>query len=156
MTNSTDPSARPRRTWPRRIVVIVTLLTLGFVGVKLQQGRSQRETIRWIKEAGGSVHPDPINSTRTWEMLNLFPVQIDRVNVRDAKDISPLANMKSITSLEVFALGAKDLAPLSLLTRLESLYLYRIEGEDVTPLSNLKNLKRLTLARSNVRDISPL
>ena len=71
-------------------------------------------------------------------------------------DLSPLANLTNLTELRLFINGISDLSPLANLTSLTELTLFRNNIEDLGPLTNLVNLKRLSLSNNDISDVTPL
>ena len=74
-------------------------------------------------------------------------------------DLSPLANLTSLTQLELTG-AFSDITPLGNLTELRSLFLSPTEEgaylTDLSPLANLKDVENLVLYVREVTDISPL
>ena len=75
---------------------------------------------------------------------------------KDLKDISKLAGLTALTTLDLSGTGVEDVTPLSGLTALTWLRLWDTGVEDVTPLSGLTALKSLQLWDTGVEDVTPL
>ena len=72
-------------------------------------------------------------------------------------DISPLAGLTKLTSLQMGGVVIDDLSAVAGLQNLISLTVFNGEQAlDLTPLAGLKNLQSLTLRNNKITDISPL
>ena len=72
-------------------------------------------------------------------------------------DISPLAGLTKLTSLQMGGVVIDDLSAVSGLQNLISLTVFNGEQAlDLTPLAGLKNLQALTLRNNKITDVSPL
>ncbi len=72
-------------------------------------------------------------------------------------DLSVIANLTNLESLQMAGVVVDDLSPLAKLDRLMSLTLYNGDQPlDLTPLANLTNLQALTLRNNKITDLSPL
>ena len=71
-------------------------------------------------------------------------------------DISPLANLKNLTRLDIFDSDISDISPLKNLTNLTFLRLIDNNISDISPLENLTELSDLDLCYNKISDISPL
>ena len=72
-------------------------------------------------------------------------------------DISPLAGLTKLTSLQMGGVVIDDLSAVADLQNLISLTVFNGEQAlDLTPLAGLKNLQSLTLRNNKITDISPL
>ena len=85
--------------------------------------------------------------------INLEFLHIGRSEV---SDLTPLAGLKSLTGLKLFANRIRDITPLAGLINLEVLELQDNQIEDISPLAGLVNLKRLNLGENQIVDISSL
>lgn len=76
----------------------------------------------------------------------------------EVKDLSPLAALKNLLSLNLQGCPLEDLTPLGKLPRLTNLYLERALGSDVdlAPLAQAPALVELTLESNELGDLSPL
>jgi len=91
----------------------------------------------------------PLAGMTKLESLQLGGLVID--------DLSIVANMPNLKSLTVFGGGKlSDITPLSGLTRLQALTLRGNAISDITPLSGLTNLLYLDLQANQVTDVSAL
>ena len=72
-------------------------------------------------------------------------------------DISPLAGLSKLTSLQMGGVVIDDLSAVSGLQNLISLTVFNGEQAlDLTPLAGLSNLQALTLRNNKITDVSPL
>ena len=72
-------------------------------------------------------------------------------------DLSVIANLTNLESLQMAGVVVDDLSPLGRLDRLMSLTLYNGDQPlDLSPLSGLVNLVALTLRNNKISDLSPL
>ena len=71
-------------------------------------------------------------------------------------DVSPLAELTQLTSLNLQNNNISDLSPFAELTQLTSLNLQDNNISDVSPLAELTQLTSLVLQRNNISDVSPL
>ncbi len=71
-------------------------------------------------------------------------------------DVSPLAHLGQLRTLNMADCQILDIHPLGNLTRLESLRLHHNQIEDITPLANLTTLTDLWLIGNQIADIRPL
>jgi len=72
-------------------------------------------------------------------------------------DLTPLASLSHLVSLEIIHAPVRDLAPLSRIPRLQSLVLANTGVQDVSPLRALTSLRRLDLSQNPMlRDVGPL
>ena len=80
------------------------------------------------------------------------------LNGNQISDLSPLANLTNLTSLELYAnmIQISDISPLASLTNLTYLGLWSNQISDISPLANLTNLTSLHLQLNQISDISPL
>ena len=94
-----------------------------------------------------------VNLTR----LNLNAVWVDNEwHQNPISDVSPLAALTQLTSLNLNSTAVSDVYPLSGLTQLTELYLGGTAVSDVSPLAALTQLTRLNLNSTAVSDVSPL
>ena len=71
-------------------------------------------------------------------------------------NLTPLAGLTQLHTLELYGNQISDLSPLAGLTGLLNLHLDFNNISDLTPLSELSKLEHLTLNQNNVTDVSPL
>lgn len=72
-------------------------------------------------------------------------------------DISPLAGLTNLTSLQMGGVVISDLSAVSNMQNLISLTVFNGEQPlDLTPLANLTNLQALTLRNNKITNVSPL
>ncbi|MEW6752679.1 MAG: leucine-rich repeat domain-containing protein [Candidatus Latescibacterota bacterium] len=72
------------------------------------------------------------------------------------RDLSPLAGLVHLTSLDLTNNPVEDLSPLAGLTSLQYLFLDGTPVADLSPLTGLTRLVQLNLAHARVADLSPL
>jgi Leucine-rich repeat (LRR) protein len=97
------------------------------------------------------------NLTNLTHLDICMEIEINSNNI----DISPLENLKKITTIKLDSLKISDISPLTNLNNLTYLFLHRSSISDITrfsitPLSNLTNLKELFLGHNFISDITPL
>ena len=71
-------------------------------------------------------------------------------------DLTPLASLTALETLDVAATKVADATPLSGLTALQTLNLSTTQVADLTPLAGLTALKTLKLSSTQVADLTPL
>ncbi len=76
--------------------------------------------------------------------------------VHDIDDISLLASLTDLTSLDLSGNDISDISPLASLTDLTVLDLSWNDIDDISPLASLTNLTVLNLSGNDISDISPL
>ena len=81
-------------------------------------------------------------------VLNLSETQVS--------DVSALANLTNLQSLDLMSTRISDISPLASLTNLQSLYLMNTQVSDVLALVSLTNLQSLLLMNTQVSDVSAL
>ena len=97
--------------------------------------------------------------------VNLMSLELDAawwngdrwVNLNAIEDLTPLAGLTNLTSLNLDGSGIHDLSPLANLKELESLHLWNNKITDLTPLAGLTSLTVLDVGSNDeLSDISPL
>ena len=88
------------------------------------------------------------------KMTNLQDLAIDFNG--SITDLSPLMNLKQLTTLDFSKDAVSALSPLAGLTQLTDLTLSNNQVADLSPLAHLTQLANLTILRNQVRDLSPL
>jgi len=81
--------------------------------------------------------------------------QLTRVKVR-VHDISALATLTGLTTINLDGTSITDLTPLSGLSALKSLSLDKTFINDLTPLSKLRSLESLSIIGAHVSDLTPI
>lgn len=71
-------------------------------------------------------------------------------------DISPLSELKNLTTLGIYGNAVHDLRPLSKLTQLKKLYFNRNHITDISPIEKLNQLTELYIGENPLNDINPL
>ena len=126
---------------------------------KCTKVQRQRCAVSKIEEAGGTVHykSDPPFGLRALEQSGFFDYVVAvRLNGRDIKDVSYLADLPTIEDLSLSGTKVTDLSPLAALSQLKRLSLLAVPVRDIHPLSDLTKLESLSLENTQVADVSPL
>jgi len=89
-------------------------------------------------------------------LANLTSLTSLSLSDNQISDISPLANLTSLTELELGANQISDISPLAGLASLTELELGANQISDISPLANLTSLTSLNLWYNQISDISPL
>ncbi len=90
----------------------------------------------------------PLAALTSLQSLNLAGTQV--------ADLSPLAALTSLQSLDLRHTQVADLTPLASLASLQSLALFGTQVADLTPLASLTSLQELNLTCTRVADLTPL
>ncbi len=75
---------------------------------------------------------------------------------RSLKDLTPLARLSALQTLDLSGTQVQNLASLAGLSALQTLHLSRTRVEDLAPLSGLSTLQTLNLYGTRVEDLAPL
>lgn len=75
---------------------------------------------------------------------------------RPSLDLSPLAHLPKLISLEIWLSNVRDIRPLQHLTSLRRLSLFNNQIDDLSPLSELVDLQDLVINGNRVSDLTPL
>jgi hypothetical protein len=124
--------AKPRLSWLRfnlrtlLIVVTVLAIPLGWVGWKRGQVQKERATIPWVEEMDGSVYDQ--SWFGTW--FGLGEVRGVRLGNTQVSDLSPLAELKNLETLNLDNTQVSDLSSLAELKNLYKLHLYNTQVSD--------------------------
>ena len=78
------------------------------------------------------------------------------VNSNTISDLSPLAGLTNLTSLDLWGNNVSDISATEGLTNLTSLYFGINNISDISPVADLTNLINLGLEGNNISDISPV
>lgn len=101
-----------------------------------------------------------INALQYFTNLTYLGLGYAVQNARDPLapiDLSVIASLENLESLQMAGVVIDDLSPLANLNRLISLTLYNGDQPlDLAPLSGLVNLEALTLRNNRITDLSPL
>ena len=89
-------------------------------------------------------------------LANLTSLTVLGLSTNQISNVSPLANLTNLTSLNLSSNRLSDVLPLTNLTNLTSLNLSSNRLSDVSPLANLTNLRRLELIENRLSSVSPL
>ncbi len=89
--------------------------------------------------------------------LHRFPgLTLLSVSQTDVRDLTPLAALLSLQSLDCSSTQVSDLAPLAALLSLQSLYCSSTQVSDLAPLAALQSLQSLSCSYTKVSDLAPL
>jgi hypothetical protein len=135
------------------------LLTVGCVwlGWKVNKAQKQRAAVAWVHEMGGQVYydcnigdsthlsafdpPDPPGPPWLEELVGIdFLSDVYAVNCSGIPalfDISPLANLTELHSVNLHRTSVSDLSPLASLTKLTYLDISLTPTRSLTPLEYL-------------------
>ena len=154
------------------LLVTVSCIACGWVGVRLQKARVQRQSVAAIEELGGVVRYDYQEDSRDepsgpeWLRNLLGRHFFDRVVAVDfstpgapndrVTDISFLSEIYDLRILYLDGTAVRDISLLADKTELRFLSLGHTQVEDLSPLRSLRNLETISLDRTNVSDLSPL
>ncbi|MBI4616413.1 MAG: NACHT domain-containing protein, partial [Planctomycetes bacterium] len=136
-------------------VASVRALRLIHTGAARKRLREYRDARSWpvAVELAQAVNPLEIPLVRERVLEgNQVPPEI----VRQVTDLSPLAGLEGVTTLDLTNTWVSDLAPLAGLSSLQRLDLDGTQVSDLAPLAGLSGLERLNLARTQVSDLAPL
>ena len=160
--------SKTRRRWfrfrLRSLLIMFTLLSvpLGWAGWEMDQRRREKAVVAWVEEMGGEVYFNSASKDERswWEKTkdNWFGERVRFVNFSNTqlRDVSPLAELKSLKILYLGGFSFSDLSPLVEFKNLESLILFSTKVSDLSPLEELKKLEVLYLVDTPVSDLSPL
>jgi len=169
VTNNAKPKRRSFR-FSLRTLLIFMLVVGGAAGWKIERVRKQREVVAWVHEMGGRVTYEPRGSFLEhlvagpeWLRERLgrdFFDDVQKVLLEPkfslVSDVSPLANLTKLETLDLYNTQLSDLSQLVKLTNLKKLTLYNTQFSDLSPLAKLTNLESLGLNNAQVSDVSPL
>ena len=127
-----EKPAKPRRRWLRfslrTLLIVVTVLSipLGWIGWRLGQVRKERPTITWVEEMSGYVIFRFRNDERSWweeSTDKWFGERVRWVSLgnKQVSDLSPLVELKNLTTLDLGSTQVSDLSPLAELKNLTKL-----------------------------------
>ncbi len=127
--------------------------------------RADAETLTELELSQQGVDPDQpyiysLSALQYFTNLTYLGLGYAVQNAQDALapiDLSAIANLTNLESLQMAGVVIDDLSPLAKLERLTSLTLYN-GGQplDLSPLSGLVNLESLTLRNNKISDLTPL
>ncbi len=151
MSDRTDKPTPSRRSSVSSVWTFSILLAVAsLLGCGVRSAKQPEDVVQWIKEWKGSVGYYDAELGKG-ELTNFKELAIRDRNV---KDVSPLANLTKLTSLNLSGTQVSDVIPLANLRNLESLGLGTTQVSDVSPLANLTKLKMLVLNDTQVSDSS--
>ncbi len=126
-------------------------------GIRERLGRPQG---RLTPEDGASLTALTITSTDIHSLAGLEHLTILRrlhlYYTNQIVDLTPLASLETLISLDLGRNQIVDLTPLASLKNLTDLSLWQNQIADLTPLASLENLTSLHLGGNQIVDITPL
>ena len=102
----------------------------------------------WKREPSELTNLSPLAGLQRLHSLNLSGTGVT--------DLAPLAGLQGLQSLDLSSTGVTDLAPLSGLQGLQSLKLSSTGVTDLAPLAGLQGLQSLDLGGTGVTNLAPL
>ena len=87
------------------------------------------------------------------ELSNLTSLNLSQNNI---SDLSPLAELSNLTWLDVGGNNLSNLSPVAELINLTALRLWRNNIVDVSPVADLIDLTELNLSHNNIKNVSPV
>ena len=170
-TNRKTYLSRPPRVWVRYVrraayALAAILMILAAVWSWFFWGwRSEQESLVALKiapEDAGYVRYATLFTSSPQEQPKGVGYVLDRVrfinlNSRpDLSDISPLARLSTVRTLDLGYTSVSDITPLAKLTHLEKLALNSTPVKNLAPLVGLTKLQKLALNTTPVNDVTPL
>jgi internalin A len=107
----------------------------------------------WLKNLNVSRNEQFSDLSPLANLTDLQTLDCDSTHV---SDLSPLANLTTIQSLSCSSTPVSDLSPLANLTNLLLLLCSSMSVSDLSPLANLTVLQTLLCSSTSVSDLSPL
>lgn len=126
------------------------------------------ESISWLPNFSALTHLDLSQRNSVWNVsftsrIDFSPLaQMTTLTLLDLsfsriRDLAPIAGLTALTYLDLKFSRIRDLTPITGLTALTHLDIeYDTYIEDVAPLSGLTALKHLDLSHTGVEDVAPL
>ncbi|MEW6752676.1 MAG: leucine-rich repeat domain-containing protein [Candidatus Latescibacterota bacterium] len=105
----------------------------------------------WLDNRYSRGHTDSDSPNANWIPDTTYTADWNHV-----RDLSPLAGLSGLTTLDLTNNPVADLSPLAGLTSLRNLFLNGTRATDLSPLAGLTQLVELSLAHARVADLSPL
>ncbi|OOR09310.1 internalin [Bacillus cereus] len=126
--------------------------------VKNQEGTNvvqDKELQRYINK--NNLNRTDLEAPITKEdLLKIKTFKITNGQGNDIKDVSGIAFMSNLESLELENLELKNIAFISNLRSLKSVSLAHNQIENIEPFSKLEKLEKLNISNNNVKNIEPL
>ena len=91
-----------------------------------------------------------------WVLEHCVNIKVLTMHHRAITDISPLAGLTRLESLDISFNLITDISPLAGLTRLKSLDIYSNRITDISPLKNLPNLTKLRFSGPNFEQLADM
>ena len=141
---------RPQGRLTPEDVASLTALTIESKDIHSLAGIEHLTALQWLDLNYTNQIADltPLASLKSLTSLYLGRNQI--------ADLTPLASLKNLTDLSLWQNQIADLTPLASLTNLTSLHLSGNQIADLTPLASLTNLTSLRLGWNQIADLTPL
>jgi hypothetical protein len=170
----------PKRRWfaysLRTLFVVVTVVSIcvAWVAYERRQSRHEFQIVEQLQARNGTVHievaglfdaaepygkPNRKRSWWRWALSGLCGPRVRSLQLAGNPlfdDLSPLAGLKSLQSLDVQENQVSDLTVLAQLKSLNYLHLKGTQVNDLVPLAGLKNLAAVALDDTQITDLSPL
>ena len=89
-------------------------------------------------------------------LAGLSALQTLNVSSTRVSDLRPLAGLSALQLLTVYGTQVSDLSPLAGLSALQALLLWSTQVSDLSPLAGLSTLQRLWVTDTQVSDLTPL
>ena len=155
----------------RTLFVLVTVFAV-WLAVQANRVHREQEAVAWVEansshvEYDWGVQVDPVSGVEHASsklLRNLLGdeyfktvVAIDFWGSTKVAELTPLANLTKLKSLDISFTQVADLTPLANLTTLEVLSMEDANVTDLSPLKNLSNLEQLDIPFNDVSDLSPI
>ena len=110
----------------------------------------------WKGQRSNNVGRSNLNISDLSPLASLSALQTLDLSSTQVSDLTPLASLSALLWLYLSGAQVSDLSPLALLSALKWLYLDGTRVSDVTSLASLSALRELYLADTQVSDVTPL
>ncbi|WP_207160584.1 leucine-rich repeat domain-containing protein [Rhodospirillum rubrum] len=108
----------------------------------------------WDKASGSLISARLVtNLTPLAGLKSLQSIDLGRAPVTD---LTPLADLKSLQSINLIGTKVTDLAPLAGLENLQSINLSETQITELAPLAGLENLQSINFWSTSITDLAPL
>lgn len=154
------------------LLVLVSSVAFGWLGMRLQKARRQRESVAIIEQLGGQVRYEyqeddwdqPTGPEWLRDLLGrhvfdrVVRVEFSTPGVLNDR-VTELSFLSGIDHLRLLYLDRTAVQDVSILADKKELSFLSISNTqigDLSPLTNLHNLETIDFSRTNVSDLSPL
>ena len=146
------------------LIILLSTVPMVWLGWKLERTRQQRQVVEWVQKRGGTAlhaHAGASRLAPRWLRNCLgddFFRRLDYVELPNmaVDDLTPLAEMTEMRSIDLYYAPVSDLRPLARMTNMRDLYIRETNVSDVTPLASMTKLETLDLTGTAVSDLTPL